>query len=479
VEIDTLPRVPRNVALDFVEKHISERTSPQFNAIDIFKQILDPNSKHLMKYALSNNNPLPVITTALIWPSDNENLVYNDIIKRVVHKDDVTEIMHIHQGNFNIIPHNSRIGNALFPQPKTFEDFMGLYYKWLVYDLIVSRHNDVFVEIDEYFNKLASQNSEPNVVLEECISKIYVNYDWTTDQTVVNIINDLHTCKSLDEFKSKYLNYYTTHDQTALLNLIQNKQQTSILPEISKLVENTCHRILQLLTFDKSTTDVNPICVLEVISCHLLYLILRMFIVPDENNDDTATSVICFHTIGMVLVDAVTDRITHEIQNSSQNEFMKYIIDAYKSFIRSRMNFPNTIQLIGTHQAELDRIIREFIALHEKSIDSTYASFFKTYFLDRKSRSELKVSEFLIQLASQQQNENPSQMRTVAKETHEDIVNTVETNIQRIIDKYPQGHQNNIMYDHSFLVGTLLSEKLGAHIKRYNPTLYELLSKMQ
>lgn len=472
-----LPNVSRTVALEFVQEHIQNHAS-SFKVVEIFKQLLDQDSKNLMQHAFSNNQPIPTNTRPLIGAVPIENLTKLPNSNVYVHNDDVDAILtYTQQLPMNEVIISERVNKTIAFNPQTIEEFIIMYHKYLAQNIILSRHTYILNYIKDYLLGLSPQSTnEPHITLEECIIQLFIKYDWTCDQTVVNIINDLANCKCEDDFTERYLNNYILED----LRQVEMCLQLGSLPqnkdaEIANIVDQTCYRVLQLMAFAPQTQTWNPISLLEVISCHLLYLIKRIFTQSGVASDDAATAATCFHAIGMVFVDAITDRVTHEIQNSSKNAFMLALIDKYKKYLRSHnMKVPNTIDTIGQTQATLDKHIQDFLQ-HEKDVDLSYFTFLKTYFLNRMARSEYKVVEFLVQMAKM----NTETVRSNAKETHREIICVTENNLKRLIEKYPTALQGNgIMYDQEFITNTLLTRRFGEYIKEYNATLYSMLMTM-
>lgn len=444
VDLPNLPHVPRSVVLHFIKQIMTEKS---VNVIEIFRLILEHDAENLMKFNLSNKYPTPwdgsYFTEFYI---DQTNLVV-DNNNRLMHKDDV--------GSSNTPRMLQTIEND-----STFS--YDIYHNYLARDLILDRHGDAFKIIQQYF--------AGNVALDGVICDIFLNHNWSSDQTLVNIMNDLHNCKTLEEFHQNYVNKYMVYEFARTKLYLSGGSPSGVnLEHTTHLLEQTSKLILELLTFNSNTSVIS---ILEVISCQLLHLILNVIIEFTENGgDDGATvSMICFHAIGMTFVDVITDRVTEELKHNCRNDLVKSITMMYRQQLtKCNLPLPSTVETIGRHQQQYNDTIQGLITKHSDCLDNTYMTFLQLYYLDRRVRSELKVVEFFTQMNSN---------KTMAKQIYVDLIKKMGEKVGEACRMAAHINEEYILYDHKFVEDILKNRELKKLIQGKYPQLNTLLDSL-
>jgi hypothetical protein len=136
-------------------------------------------------------------------------------------------------------------------------------------------------------------------------------------------------------------------------------------------------------------------------------------------------------------------------------------VDKYKTALASR-----GIVDISKHQGQIDNIIQSIID------DPTYAPFLKTYTLTRRTRSQLKVTEFINQMNKQAA---PNADRQAAANTYQLLRDKTNNNIKNLM---PTRDSAAIMYDCDFLTSIINDDHIKEQLQAYNPTLHTLLNTL-
>jgi hypothetical protein len=303
-------------------------------------------------------------------------------------------------------------------------------------------------------------DKELHTLYSEIIEWLFLSCNWQEDTTIVQVMNGISMCDDYDTFMSAYINTYTIYDRTP--NIGDDSQQ------LTDAVDNTQYRIVQMLTFDPQTAAINPISFYELLSCHLLYLLLYAFIeVPDTSTGvhKSALDKLLTHSLGMLIVDSVSDRITQELQNTGiikiQHQYIQRILQNYTTHLKN----------IPLHSPAHISKTQEFMDLHQ--LDSSYHFFLRGFHMSQNERATLKFNEFFKKL------ENFQDMPPHTKSSATHVLDSIKAAILKITESYPEGPTTKyvvpILYDASVIRCIFSNQIFQEMLKKNIPESEKLL----
>lgn len=324
---------------------------------------------------------------------------------------------------------------------------------------LIQKHEIPLQWIKEYFD-----NKTPET-FKLCISKLFLEYNWTNDYTMVMIMNRLEMCENLQHFEQLYYQEFTQYD------LMPFTDQITITPE---WINNTLERILSIMTFQPDVKHQHPISIFSLISYHLLFLFHIMLLNLNDDNDTSTIIARSVHSMGMVIVDTITDRITEEsIQHNHPNEEIKIIMSELK---RKNIRLPSSTHDTSINEHQLDKNIQQFV--EQNNLNPSYSIFLKTLHLPRSQRVHWKLKEFIQKvLQTKTTNDtdtgvelNPEQ---ISEKLVKSLMDEVTIKINEVTQHYPTigNKKPAIVYDMNFITKIFKNPTILTIIRLVNPSI--------